>query len=258
VSEELTAREVKMPEDDQIGQVGARQEQRPGIGQKDATIDQRPLATGGSRTGQPGTWLPGPALNSGGRRRAGRDLQGWPAEIIRTCPMEESCRLRCRNCGDVVDPRRVELGYDYCLKEECQQRCVRRVELAAVGVNKAADYYERAEEVLPARPPATASTVAGGEDADGADRATPAPAPRSRATRRAQPRPQTTLERLRQQEAALDAALGRSFDRFSRGEITAQELDSERDGLIESFNRRVMSENIRYRSMLRRRPGRAR
>ena len=62
--------------------------------------------------------------------------------------------MQCRNCGDVVDPRRVELGYDYCLKEECQQRCLKRVQLAAVGVNKAADYYMKAEEVLPPRPPA--------------------------------------------------------------------------------------------------------
>ena len=62
--------------------------------------------------------------------------------------------MQCRNCGDVVDPRRVELGYDYCLKEECQQICLKRVQLAAVGVNKAADYYMKAEEVLPPRAPA--------------------------------------------------------------------------------------------------------
>jgi hypothetical protein len=69
--------------------------------------------------------------------------------------------LECRNCGDVVDPRRVELGYDYCLKEECQQRCLKRVELAAVGVNKAADYYMKAEEVLPPRPTAVKGAAGG-------------------------------------------------------------------------------------------------
>jgi hypothetical protein len=158
--------------------------------------------------------------------------------------------LRCRNCGDAIDPRRVELGYDYCLKGECQARCVRRVELAAVGVNKAADYYQRADEVLPPRPPASAPVE--GDDADAAPARKPRPAS---PTRR---RPPTTLDRLRQAETALDAALGRSFERFSRGEITARELDQERDRLTGAFNRQVMSENIRYRSMLRRRPARTR
>jgi hypothetical protein len=154
-------------------------------------------------------------------------------------------RLQCRNCGDLVDPRRVELGYDYCLKEECQQRCMKRVLLAAVGVNKAADYYSRAEEVVPPRLRAT--TVS--NDAD------ELPQVRGRISRPAneeRKRPKTTLERLREQEVALDEALRRSYDRFCQGEITAREMDLERDQLIGSFNHRVMSENIRYRSMLRR------
>jgi hypothetical protein len=160
--------------------------------------------------------------------------------------------LRCRNCGEVVDPRRVELGYDYCLKAECQARCVRRVELAAVGVNKAADYYQRADEVLPPRPPAAAPSDADDSATDAGASAKPRPASHTR------PRAQTTLDRLRRKEAALDAALAGSFERFSRGEITARELDQERDRLIEAFNLQVMSENIRYRSMLRRRTPRTR
>jgi hypothetical protein len=157
--------------------------------------------------------------------------------------------LPCRNCGDAVDPRRVELGYDYCLKEECQQRCVRRVELAAVGVNKAADYYQRADEVVPPRP-----SVSG---APGPDDDVPPGAP---ARQPSQPpaRRQTTQERLRQQERELDTALERSYARFRQGDITAREMDVERDRLIEAFNQQVMSENIRYRSMLRRRPNRRR
>ena len=164
--------------------------------------------------------------------------------------------MRCRNCGEVVDPRRVELGYDYCLKAECQARCVRRVELAAVGVNKAADYYQRADEVLPPRPPATAPADAddSAADADDSDVAAGAGASaKPRPASHTRPRAQTTLDRLRRKEAALDAALAGSFERFSRGEITARELDQERDRLIEAFNRQVMSENIRYRLMLRRR-----
>ena len=60
--------------------------------------------------------------------------------------------MKCTNCGEEVDPRRVELGYDYCTRPECQERSVKRVELARVTVNKAADQYVRAEEVVPSGP----------------------------------------------------------------------------------------------------------
>ena len=60
--------------------------------------------------------------------------------------------MKCRNCGDELDPRRVELGYDYCKRRECQERLMKRVELARVTVNKAADQYVRAEEVVPDGP----------------------------------------------------------------------------------------------------------
>jgi hypothetical protein len=160
--------------------------------------------------------------------------------------------LLCRNCGGPVDPRRIELGYDYCLKEECQQQCLRRVELAAVGVNKAADYYMKAEEVLPPRP---SSALSGGVDSaleasphDLVDTPVRKPAQTKGATRR----PKTTLDRLRDQEHALDEALGRSYERFRRGETTAAEMHRERDNLVGAFNTKVMAENIRYRSLLRR------
>jgi hypothetical protein len=138
----------------------------------------------------------------------------------------------------------VELGYDYCLKEECQQQCLQPVRLAAVGVNKAADYYYRADEVLPPPPPTTAP--AGEDDIAEVDSNRPRPASGR------EPRPKTTLERLQEQQAALDRALAQSYERFGRGEITATEMDDERNRLIEAFNRQVKSENIRYRSMLRR------
>ena len=76
-----------------------------------------------------------------------RATVGATGQSIYTGHGKEPLRLQCRNCGDVVDPQRVELGYDYCLKQECQQRCMKRVRLAAIGVNKAADYYARAEEM---------------------------------------------------------------------------------------------------------------
>jgi hypothetical protein len=155
--------------------------------------------------------------------------------------------LQCRSCGDVVDPRRVELGYDYCLKKECQERCLERVHLAAVGVNKAADYYMKAEEVLPPRPPAPPVPEAPLEahEPAGAPPSRPGPAVTTQRRRK------TTLERLHEQEVALDAALDLSYERFRRGEITATEMHGQRDQLVEVFNRQVMRENIRYRSMLR-------
>jgi hypothetical protein len=165
--------------------------------------------------------------------------------------------LECRNCGSPLDPRRVELGYDYCLKEECQQRFVKRVKLAALGVNKAADYYVRADEVVP--PAAPAPVPPGPEEGDepggDGDGASPGPkAAASKQDRSPEKRPQSTLERLRQREAELDEALSRSYERFSRNEITAREMEAEQRRLVAEFNQLVMSENIRYRSLLRRRP----
>jgi hypothetical protein len=153
--------------------------------------------------------------------------------------------LECRNCGDPVDPRRVELGYDYCVKEECQQRCLKGVHLAAVGVNKAADYYMRAEEVVPPRAPT--ATSSGGDDFPEAKPRPPSPVLAANKGSR------TTIERLRERERQLDEALGRSYERFRSGEITAKEMHRERDQLVGAFNRQVRGENIRYRSMLRQR-----
>jgi hypothetical protein len=144
----------------------------------------------------------------------------------------------------------VELGYDYCLKVECQQQCLERVQLAAVGVNKAADYYQRADEVLPPAPPRAvpidAADCAGEESGEKSGVSRPA-------QRRDQP-PVSTFERLRAQERKLDEALARSYERFRDGEITASEMDREHHQLVEAFNRQVKSENIRYRSLLRRQP----
>jgi hypothetical protein len=156
--------------------------------------------------------------------------------------------LDCRICGTTVDPRRVELGYDYCTADECQRRGLQPLRLARVAVNKAADQFVRADEVVPAGemaqnrldhtphvPPSPAPSPA---------RAHPAPARR---------RARTTLERLQEAEAELDRRLAAAEQRARRSEITAAELARERDGLIRAFNRRIMAEDMRYRGMLRRR-----
>lgn len=159
----------------------------------------------------------------------------------------EAIGLNCRICGGPVDPRRVELGYDYCLKERCQQLGVKRVELASVGVNKAADYYTTADELVPPRLPAP-KTEALEESSDVAGSpGRPAVKPDARDPHR----PPTTLERLRKLETELDRALEASYQRFERGEITAADMDRDRDRLTAAFNQVVRAENIRYRSMLR-------
>lgn len=153
--------------------------------------------------------------------------------------------MECRICGTPVDPRRVELGYDYCTADECQRRCVEPPRIVRVAVNKAADQFVRAEDVVP-------------QGEMGRNRLDDTPHVRSSAAGppRSRRRTTSTLAKLRAAETELDLRLDESYQRFSRSEITADEMAKERDGLIRAFNRRVMAENIRYRSMLRRRrPG---
>lgn len=154
--------------------------------------------------------------------------------------------MHCKGCGEELDPRRVELGYDYCTKNSCQQLHMERLRLARIGVNKAADQFVRADEVLPSEPGTRYTTVVDDESTQGARPARP------RASRGATPRP-TTITRLRTAEHRLDANLERSYERFCAGETTAAEMNRERNALIDEFNALVRAENIRYRSLLRRR-----
>jgi hypothetical protein len=152
--------------------------------------------------------------------------------------------VTCRNCGDVVDPRRVELGYDYCTRPECQELLVRGVELARVTVNKAADQYVRADEVVPAGPRPRWGID---EEEEGAGQSRP------RAPKPAPVRRRTTEQKLQRASEKLDAALMEVYDRFCRSEITHAEMRSEQNALIRGYNDLVRSENIRYRSFLRKR-----
>jgi hypothetical protein len=144
------------------------------------------------------------------------------------------------------------MGYDYCLKDGCQQEGMKRVELAAVGVNKAADYYTTADELLPPRLPNSAAVDTPDDLPASIDRRTDkSPITVSR-------QPPTTLGRLREFDAQLDRDLQASYERFERGEITAAEMERECERLTAAFNQVVRGENIRYRSMLRGRRSRTR
>ena len=159
-----------------------------------------------------------------------------------TTSADERADVRCRNCGEPVDPRRVALGYDYCTRPECQERFVERVELARVTVNKAADQYVRAEEVVPSGPKPRWGIDDEGDGADRPRHRVPEPTPG--------PRP-STEQRLRRASEKLDATLLEVYERFCRSEITYAEMRSEQKALIRAFNELVRSENIRYRSFVR-------
>ena len=159
--------------------------------------------------------------------------------------------ISCRNCGDPVDPDRVTLGYDYCLKDDCQARCLEPIVMARVGLNKAADQFVRADEVVSTSvtgtrpvPPAEDDDDEPGITATSGRSHRPPPARRRR--------PPGAGERLERAGARLDVALEASYDRFARGITTAREMNIERNKLIRAFNGLVRAENIRYRSMLRR------
>jgi hypothetical protein len=156
----------------------------------------------------------------------------------------EELGVKCRNCGEEVDARRVELGYDYCTRRECQERLVKRVELARVTVNKAADQYVRAEEVVPSGPRPRWGID---EEDDEADR------PAHRVQEPPPARRLSTEKKLQRASQKLDAALMQVYERFCRSEITRAEMRTEQNTLIRAFNDRVRSENIRYRSFLRKR-----
>jgi hypothetical protein len=154
--------------------------------------------------------------------------------------------VKCSNCGEEVDPRRVELGYDYCTRRECQELLMKRVELARVTVNKAADQYVRAEEVVPSGP-GPRWGIDEEEEEDGAvrpDRRVQEPPPVRRPS---------TEKKLQHASQELDAALMQVYERFCCSEITYAEMRTEQNSLIQAFNDRVRSENIRYRSFLRKR-----
>jgi len=47
----------------------------------------------------------------------------------------------CIECGDELAEERAELGYRYCMKEQCQAKHYQGLTITAIGVNKSADTY---------------------------------------------------------------------------------------------------------------------
>src|SRR6266542_577937 len=51
----------------------------------------------------------------------------------------------CVTCGRELHPERAE-KYDYCTDPKCQERNAKGLTILALGVNKAADYYQVLDE----------------------------------------------------------------------------------------------------------------
>lgn len=49
--------------------------------------------------------------------------------------------VKCIECGDELLAERVELGYRYCTKKQCQAKHHKGLTITAVGVNKSADTF---------------------------------------------------------------------------------------------------------------------
>ena len=121
---------------------------------------------------------------------------------------------------------------------------MKRVELARVTVNKAADQYVRAEEVVPSGPRPKWGIDEEDDEAPRPERRVQEPPPAQRLS---------TKKKLHLASQKLDAALMQVYERFCRSEITYADMRTEQNALIQAFNDRVRSENIRYRSLLRKR-----
>jgi hypothetical protein len=139
--------------------------------------------------------------------------------------------VECRNCGAVLDPERVELGYDYCTLDECVEACLEPLDVVAVAVNKASDQYVLKRELGWSDPRVRESQPDEGGWLSGLKPRTP---PTS-------PAPHSSTARIAELEAQLDAELEREADPGRRAK------------LVNDFNARLRRLNIRYRRTAQRR-----
>ncbi len=76
---------------------------------------------------------------------------GRGAEVCRrrtiVALVEISSNLKCRHCGDRVPEERADAGYDYCLKPDCVEACIRPLNVVAVAVNKSNDQLALREQL---------------------------------------------------------------------------------------------------------------
>jgi hypothetical protein len=139
--------------------------------------------------------------------------------------------LECRNCGAVLEPERVELGYDYCTRDECVEACFEPLDVVAVAVNKASDQYVLKRELGWSDPSAREPVRDEGGWLSGLTPRTP---PKTAA-------PRSGAARIAELEAQLDVDLAREDDPVRRAK------------LVNDFNARLRRLNIRYHRTAQRR-----
>ena len=139
--------------------------------------------------------------------------------------------MKCRHCGDALSAERAELGYDYCTREACVDACFEPVQVVAVAVNKASDQYVLKRDLGWSEPRQHETRANEGGWLPRPDRAS--------ASKRPQ-RP-TTVRRIAELEAQLEADLAREDDPAARAK------------LVNDFNARIRQFNIRYRREAQRR-----
>jgi hypothetical protein len=139
--------------------------------------------------------------------------------------------LECTHCGAVIEPERVEAGYDYCTRDECVEACFEPLDVIAVAVNKASDQYVLKRDLDWSDPPARESVPDEGGWMSGLS-ARRAP-PISKST--------STAARIAALETQLDADLAQESDPVRRAK------------LVNDFNARLRRLNIRYHRTAQRR-----
>src|SRR5262249_41444114 len=148
-----------------------------------------------------------------------------PALELRSFRCWEEEQLECRHCGAAVDQERVDLGYDYCTREECVEACLEPIDVIAVAVNKASDQYVLKRDLGWSDP---AVRVRPRDEGGWLTGLRPHQEAKAAAAR-------TTQARITELEAQLDADLAREDDPVKRAK------------LVNDFNARLRRWNIRYR-----------
>ena len=139
--------------------------------------------------------------------------------------------MQCRHCDAALSAERAESGYDYCTREECVEACFEPLDVIAVAVNKASDQYVLKRDLEWSEPRAREPIANEGGWLSGVGR-------QAQPKRPAQP---TTVSRIAELEAQLDADLAREDDPIARAK------------LVNDFNARLRRLNIRYRREAQRR-----
>jgi len=136
--------------------------------------------------------------------------------------VEIRSNLKCRHCGDPVSEERADAGYDYCLRPDCVEACIRPLNVVAVAVNKSNDQLALREQLDIPR-------IVGRTRTDGGQYGVVhRPPPHD-------PEVLTDGQRIERMRQSLEARLVKCQDHDDRAK------------LIDAYNARVRRMNIRYR-----------